>query len=758
MGNKIKSCICILCAVMTVCMSAGCEKKESSAELVTMSMTSLSYGTIYYDFPDDVILSSSMGAGDGMFFTLNKKKTADSLSFVLTAFDENMVIYETRLPAPDNDCTCNMFVHPDNTVSVMITEGSIGIISTVAPDGTVINEVDISAGLGGKSGNEFVVTSDGKYAVDAGHGCLVMLNADGTPMYEATAKNVPAALIGSDVILNHNGDPVLVCSYTDSAEFVTEVFTLNRDEKKFKKRTRLKDHTVFGGYGDYIYCTASETGISGIREDGRSEHIINLLNLGIDSSTIHSINTFDDGSLILGLYDVFDMSNNGFVKVAPADGADIKEKTVITLGAFKVPVTVKSQISNFNRRNDDYVVVVSSFAENIDEDDETAALIEFNKQLIMGNIPDIVVINQEMPFDGYVRKGLFTDLYPYLDNDSDVSRDSFFESVLRQGEHDGKLYSMIPSFNIKTYVANKAVIGGETLLTTDMSQRLINEMGDGAVVTNELSRSEALKEAILFSGVIDFENGTSSFDSDEFRALLTEIKKLPETPASYDPGSVEYRDSQLSYRNGKTLVKRLNLFGFLSCFQPKVIAGDDAVFINFPTCMPEANCMLSSYNALAISESSQNKEAAWEFVKYAMTHNVSLFPYSYYDKDGNEIFTDDNMAYALGGFTTFKDEYELMAEDAMKPWRNYDENGNMVVTKRKEYFMGSEVEIDPLTEADIAGITALISGDVTTDKINSRISAIITDESEAFFHGDIDADTASKNIQSRMDIYMSEQY
>ena len=72
--------------------------------------------------------------------------------------------------------------------------------------------------------------------------------------------------------------------------------------------------------------------------------------------------------------------------------------------------------------------------------------------------------------------------------------------------------------------------------------------------------------------------------------------------------------------------------------------------------------------------------------------------------------------------------------------------------------MGSEVEIDPLTEADIAGITALISGDVTTDKINSRISAIITDESEAFFHGDIDADTASKNIQSRMDIYMSEQY
>ncbi|MCR5168082.1 MAG: hypothetical protein K6C13_12850, partial [Oscillospiraceae bacterium] len=172
----------------------------------------------------------------------------------------------------------------------------------------------------------------------------------------------------------------------------------------------------------------------------------------------------------------------------------------------------------------------------------------------------------------------------------------------------------------------------------------------------------------------------------------------------------------------------------------------------------KTNCVMYISERLAVSEQSQNKEGAWEFIKYAMTHNLFSSQYTYYNENGEEIPTDDYFYYLLSGFPSYKPELYTLAETASTPWHDYDENGKMVIKKQTDVFLGQNMEYGELTEDEVSDFIELIKGAEATDKINSQILVIITEESERYFHNEIDAETAAKNIQSRMDIYMSENY
>ena len=769
MDKKSKKIFSVLLALMIlICMTGCAGKGSSSINMVTMSEkeieASLSYRSNYLNVPDNVRLGKILEAGNNMYFTINRNQSFSSVSYTLTAFDENNIIYDIVISdqsvAENNETASDIYVNADNSVSILFTGNNENRILSVSADGSIKKNIDISPVTSGNVVSGLVVTPDGEYAVDSGYGTVFMFSADGSFLYDASVRDFPSGVISSGTDIVSTGEPFVYYSYinTKSGEFITEVCILDRNSRRFNKSQIVKDHTVFAGTGEYLFCTASDTGISGIRADGSSVLLINLLNIGIDSDSIKSVRFFEDGSFILGIYDVFNTDANGFVKISPSEKSASGEKKVVTLGCFEIPVDIKKQIADFNRTNDEYVIVVSSFAENIDEEYETDALIEFNKQLISGNIPDIVIINHEMPLDGYIRKGLFTDLYPYLDNDSEIGRDSFFENILKAGENNGKLYSMFPTFYAETYVAKGSVVGNEKLLTMDKAKTLVSEMGDGTAAITLLSRSDALKEAVKYSNLIDFESGTSSFDSTDFITLLTELKNLPETLEKYEPDSPEYIERELSYKNGKTLVMPFSSYGFLFNHRIRFYFEDDWEFVSFPTCSPKTNCVMYISERLAVSEQSQNKEGAWEFIKYAMTHNLFSSQYTYYNENGEEIITDDYFYYLLSGFPSYKPELYTLAETASTPWHDYDENGNMVIKKQTDVFLGQNMEYGELTEDEVSDFIELIKGAESTDKINSQILVIITEESERFFHNEIDADEAAKNIQSRMDIYMSENY
>ena len=630
----------------------------------------------------------------------------------------------------------------------------------ISPDGTVTDGADITEALSGRNVKNIAALPNGEYAVYNGNGNVIVISSDGTPLYEAEIKDFPRDNIGTSMILTADGEPAVSYAYVDMLEqhFKTEICILDTKSEKFGKKTAIEGNgTAYAGNGQYSYYISSDTGIYGVSENGTSEKIVNLLNLGIDVFNAHCFCANDDGSFTIGLYDVLkntEESENGFVKVSPVENAETEGRKLLTLGCFKVNSDVQAKISEFNRHNKDYLIVASSFSEN-NPDDYDAALIDFNFKLISGDIPDIVMINKEMPFESYVRKGLFTDLYPYLDNDDTISRDDFFDGVLRSNEINGKLYAMAPTFNLETFAAKGSVVGDDKLLTMEMAKQIVSSMGEDGTISLDINRSDALRYAVLFSGLIDFENSTCNFDSDEFRKILNDIKEFPEKAAFAEVGTPEYLRQQTSYMEGRTLITPFNSFVFLTYYDYRLKFDGDIAYVNFPTCSPATNAVIVPNERFAVSAKSEYKDGAWEFVRDAMYDNIMIFQESYYNEQGDEILTDEHEYFSLS-YPSNRKEYDLITQYQLRNYHEYDENGNITETLRKVNFIGTDVEGEHMTEKEVSDFTEVINNCTVTDRLNSQIMTIINEEADAFFAGASDADTASKNIQSRMTIYLNE--
>ena len=177
--------------------------------------------------------------------------------------------------------------------------------------------------------------------------------------------------------------------------------------------------------------------------------------------------------------------------------------------------------------------------------------------------------------------------------------------------------------------------------------------------------------------------------------------------------------------------------------------------MNFPTCSPATNAVIVPNERFAVSAKSEYKDGAWEFVRDAMYDNIMIFQESYYNEQGDEILTDEHEYFSLS-YPSNRKEYDLITQYQLRNYHEYDENGNITETLRKVNFIGTDVEVEHMTEKEVSDFTEVINNCTVTDRLNSQIMTIINEEADAFFAGASDADTASKNIQSRMTIYLNE--
>ncbi len=151
------------------------------------------------------------------------------------------------------------------------------------------------------------------------------------------------------------------------------------------------------------------------------------------------------------------------VRVLTPGGAPIAEddRAVITVGGTEVSEAFRTTVDDFNAANADVRV------ELLDYSDAAAQQAGFNsgeemlhRQLIQGGGPDIVLVSTSANSSSLYNKGLFVDLYPYIDADTQLSREDFFPTVLKAGEQAGSLPTVAPSFGIHTVLAAADSYGG----------------------------------------------------------------------------------------------------------------------------------------------------------------------------------------------------------------------------------------------------------------------------------------------------------
>ena len=437
---------------------------------------------------------------------------------------------------------------------------------------------------------------------------------------------------------------------------------------------------------------------------------------------------------------------------------EIVPKRIITLGTTGLNYDTRKAIVDFNKANDTYRIEVRDYSDQngaiityggaaVDkigigggyEFDWEAGMKKFNTDIISGNIPDIIQIDSNMPFDSYIAKGLLADLYPLIDKDEEIKKEDYLPNVFKALEKDGKLYSIIPSFTVMTVIGKTSVVGDRTSWTMDEMARMMRELPDGVSLFSEMTRDQFMNYAMTLSGdsFVNYATGECHFDTDAFKRLLEMAKTFPEEINWEEIYGEDYDWSEYEnqYRDNRTLLTVQYLSDFTALHYAEAVNfGERVSFIGFPG-ENGTGASINITQQFAIYSKSANTEGAWAFLRYFLTEE-------YQDAQYN--------------FPIKLSSLEKLQKQAQEPYTYEDENGNKVEMPNTYYIGSEEIDIGYPTQEEADRIMAYISGVTSIYRIDSSLMDIVNEEAGGFFAGQRSVDDVVSVIQNRVKTYLAE--
>ena len=210
---------------------------------------------------------------------------------------------------------------------------------------------------------------------------------------------------------------------------------------------------------------------------------------------------------------------------------------------------------------------------------------------------------------------------------------------------------------------------------------------------------------------LDLVNASCDFDNEEFISILESAVQAGSYEATYDPNET-----------GQQKVIR----GKLVCFFSGLMTGQDVAFdreecgqtlsyIGWPTVDGSNGTDIRLIQAVGINKVSKNIEGCWEFMKFLLKNPI------------------------LENNTSGMPTYAPLVARTLKMLNS---GGQKLKT----------------TEEDMEIVMNLASESESLTYYDEEVMNIILDESSAFIQGNVSAHETAKRIQSRVSLYMKEQY
>lgn len=303
----------------------------------------------------------------------------------------------------------------------------------------------------------------------------------------------------------------------------------------------------------------------------------------------------------------------------------------------------------------------------------------------------------------------FEDLYPYLDADGELSRESFLPNLLESLSVKGELHQIWNSVMISTLIAQEEYVGDGRGLSIADCERIVAENDElQSVLDNRTANESALKQDLLLNiaymamtAFVDKENASCNFDSEEFMNLLSLCDRIKANPDSTGTDFLLYT---ALVGTADALPDMEETLG--SCSYVGYPDGGDGIhYYQLPN--EYENCM-----AAAIPSGSGNKEGAWYFIKTLLSRANQL-----------------TIANSFG--TGFPVNYEVLKEAVATNASAEDAGALHGLLERTKY--------------------AELYGDAT-------LREIIIDSSQAYLSGEKTLKETARLIQSKAGVYMAEQY
>lgn len=497
------------------------------------------------------------------------------------------------------------------------------------------------------------------------------------------------------------------------------------------------NYSIYAGYGYDLFLDGNNSLFGYNLGDEELTEIMNYVDSDLDASGVYDITGISDTEFYANFYSYSD-ERTCYARFTKVDPKDVKDKKVLVLGCAYTDWDVRRQIVNFNKESDEYRIQIKDYSIYNTEEDYTQAYTQLNMDIVSGKVPDILMLNSSLPVDSYLAKGLFEDLYPYIDGDAEINRDDLLESVLDTFSTDGKLYQLVPSFTILTVAGKTANVGGAQGWTLDELNALMATKEEGTEVFFDVIRDSVLSYCMQMCSeqYINWETGECSFDSDGFIKLLEFIKQFPKEfdESRYDDENF-WKNYDSMYRDDRAILSivYLNNFSYYNRLE-KGTFGEEITMIGFPSDNKKGSALDYNMN-FAISSKSANKDGAWQFLRYFLTYEYQKETY---------------------GFPINKQRYEEVKQEAMQKPYYYDENNNKVEYDDSYWIGEVEVIIPPMTAEELQKVEDFIFSIDQTVSYNESLLNIINEEAEGFFAGQKSAKEVAGVIQSRVKIYVNE--
>jgi maltose-binding protein MalE len=330
-----------------------------------------------------------------------------------------------------------------------------------------------------------------------------------------------------------------IAVYTDSKadigdrEIVHEMRFLDPEKGSYDEIYDLSDGVLIGEifYSDGDNPVILSNGVEIKSVDPKTGETVQIIDLLASGFTIYPEKwlTLTDGfASVNTAYDYETYENFIYITTFKrADPNTIKPRQIINVFTVNYQYDFTEFAAEFNRTNTDYQIQIKSYFDDVDGtvDDRISRL---NMDLIAGHAPDILMINEKMPYNSYAAKGLFADLNPLLESDQSFKAE-LNSAALRAMETDGKLYSIARDFTAFGFAGRKSILGEINTITTEQLTELIRTYPDMDLI-GDVDREDFVAGIIGYQlgSFIDKKTGEVTFDSPEFVKLLEVAKALPE--------------------------------------------------------------------------------------------------------------------------------------------------------------------------------------------------------------------------------------
>ena len=496
------------------------------------------------------------------------------------------------------------------------------------------------------------------------------------------------------------------------------------------------------GGGDYLLFYQDQNNLNGVdAETGESVRLINWIESGIMPTGLNNIVILPDGRIICTNMDwgsggsYYDMTVD-LLMFTKTPISQLPVRTEITLATVWLNWDLRNAIINFNRTSQTYRIKVTDYSEFNTDDDWSIGLTRLTTDIIAGNIPDILDLDN-MPFHQYVARGLLVDFYPLIDSDPELNRSDFMESVFRTAEVNGGLYRMFPSFYISTLVGSPDVLGPQPGWNMEEFIAVLNANPQADIPLGQwLTRDNFFLYNVILNldQYINWATGEVFFNTGEFAQLLEFSTRFPD---SLDYDNMEWFDENELVATGRQIVSMAWIQEFSSIQNYIRTFGGEVVYKGFPT-ESRRGSSLQIGSALAITSSCKSVEGAWEFLRIFLTAD----------------WQRENISWM---FPTNKTIFNEMVERAMTA--EEDHYYGVAVPAPRFDMPGIDMwsPPPPLTQAEINQVIDLIESVSGIVNYEETLINIIQEGAQDFFSGRGSAQDAARVIQNRVSIYIAEQ-